>query len=151
MDPVSKWASLIQVIAIINLFILFIFLIFFSRKGVDYTHPALGGCFGKGCKVAYGYDLVGNDFDGSLNSIKPSHDPIDNCPTNSSKMMHCLFHRFFFSHCFPFFLASATGHGTFLAGVIAAEDKEYVKCLFTFQKSSPLMLLIRTGQVSLQV
>jgi hypothetical protein len=76
---------------------------FFSRKGVDYTHPALGGCFGKGCKVAYGYDLVGNDFDGSLNSIKPSHDPIDNCPTNSSKMMHCLFHHFFFSHCFPFF------------------------------------------------
>ncbi|KAL8280710.1 hypothetical protein RQP46_007033 [Phenoliferia psychrophenolica] len=22
--------------------------------GVDYTHPALGGCFGKGCKIAYG-------------------------------------------------------------------------------------------------
>ncbi|EIE87576.1 hypothetical protein RO3G_12287 [Rhizopus delemar RA 99-880] len=73
-------------------------------SGVDYTHPALGGCFGKGCKVAYGYDLVGNDYDGSLNSIKPSHDPIDNCPTNST---------------------SATGHGTFLAGIIAAEDKEY--------------------------
>ncbi|CAF5049990.1 unnamed protein product [Rotaria sp. Silwood1] len=23
--------------------------------GVDYNHPALGGCFGPGCKVAFGY------------------------------------------------------------------------------------------------
>ncbi|RCI06130.1 hypothetical protein CU098_000826, partial [Rhizopus stolonifer] len=73
-------------------------------SGVDYTHPALGGCFGKGCKIAYGYDLVGNDFDGTIKSIQPSEDPIDNCPLNSS---------------------SATGHGTFLAGIIAANDKEY--------------------------
>ncbi|KAI9478540.1 MAG: peptidase S8/S53 domain-containing protein [Benjaminiella poitrasii] len=72
--------------------------------GVDYTHPALGGCFGKGCKIRYGYDLVGNDFDGSLSSIKEGDDPIDNCPINST---------------------SATGHGTFVAGIIAAEDKEY--------------------------
>lgn len=54
-------------------------------SGVDYTHPALGGCFGKGCKIAYGYDLVGNDFDGTIKSIQPSEDPIDNCPLNSSK------------------------------------------------------------------
>ncbi|KAI9234044.1 MAG: peptidase S8/S53 domain-containing protein [Podila humilis] len=27
--------------------------------GVDYTHPALGGCFGKGCKVAYGVNFIG--------------------------------------------------------------------------------------------
>lgn len=53
--------------------------------GVDYTLPALGGCYGKGCKVAYGYDLVGNDFDGTPGSIKESDDPIDNCPANSSK------------------------------------------------------------------
>ncbi|KID96640.1 Peptidase S8/S53, subtilisin/kexin/sedolisin, partial [Metarhizium majus ARSEF 297] len=25
--------------------------------GIDYSHPALGGCFGPGCKVAGGYDL----------------------------------------------------------------------------------------------
>lgn len=31
--------------------------------GVDYTHPALGGCLGPGCKVAGGYDLVHNDGD----------------------------------------------------------------------------------------
>ena len=27
-------------------------------SGVDYTHPALGGCFGPGCKIAGGVDLV---------------------------------------------------------------------------------------------
>ncbi|KAG0207133.1 hypothetical protein BGX28_001564 [Mortierella sp. GBA30] len=26
--------------------------------GVDYTHEALGSCYGQGCKVAYGYDFV---------------------------------------------------------------------------------------------
>ncbi|CAG8572295.1 9309_t:CDS:2 [Acaulospora colombiana] len=32
-------------------------------SGVDYTHPALGGCFGPGCRVRYGYDFVDNDRD----------------------------------------------------------------------------------------
>ncbi|KAI8091745.1 peptidase S8/S53 domain-containing protein [Thamnidium elegans] len=73
-------------------------------SGVDYTLPALGGCFGKNCKIAYGHDLVGNDFDGTASSIKESNDPIDNCPANST---------------------SATGHGTFVTGIIAAEDKQY--------------------------
>ncbi|KAI8881080.1 subtilisin-like protein [Backusella circina FSU 941] len=73
-------------------------------SGIDYTHPALGGCFGKGCKVAYGYDLVGNDFNGFPSSIKESNDPMDDCPSNST---------------------SATGHGTFIAGIIAAEDTTY--------------------------
>ncbi|KAI8870928.1 subtilisin-like protein [Ramicandelaber brevisporus] len=27
-------------------------------SGIDYTHPDLGGCFGPGCRVAYGYDFV---------------------------------------------------------------------------------------------
>ncbi|OBZ91183.1 Minor extracellular protease vpr, partial [Choanephora cucurbitarum] len=73
-------------------------------SGIDYKHPALGGCFGKGCKVAYGYDLVGNEFNGLPSTIKESEDPIDNCPQNST---------------------SATGHGTFIAGIIAADDKAY--------------------------
>jgi hypothetical protein len=65
---------------------------FFSPKflGIDYTHPALGGCFGKGCKVAYGYDLVGNDFNGFPNTIKESDDPMDNCPSNSSRFFFVL-------------------------------------------------------------
>jgi subtilisin family serine protease len=33
-------------------------------SGVDYTHPALGGCFGPGCKVVGGTDFVGNAFNG---------------------------------------------------------------------------------------
>lgn len=32
--------------------------------GVDYNHPALGGCFGSGCLVSYGTDLVGDDYTG---------------------------------------------------------------------------------------
>jgi subtilisin family serine protease len=32
--------------------------------GIDYTHPALGGCFGEGCLVAYGTDLVGDNYNG---------------------------------------------------------------------------------------
>ena len=31
--------------------------------GVDYTHPDLGGCLGRGCKVVGGYDFVNNDSD----------------------------------------------------------------------------------------
>ncbi len=31
--------------------------------GVDYTHPDLGGCFGVGCKVVGGYDIVNDDSD----------------------------------------------------------------------------------------
>jgi subtilisin family serine protease len=38
--------------------------------GVDYKHPWLGGCFGKGCKVAYGYDFVGDE------GFSPDKDPM---------------------------------------------------------------------------
>jgi len=31
--------------------------------GIDYTHPALGGCFGPSCKVIGGWDFVNNDGD----------------------------------------------------------------------------------------
>ncbi|KAI7871042.1 peptidase S8/S53 domain-containing protein [Spinellus fusiger] len=73
-------------------------------SGVDYTHPALGGCFGKGCKVAYGYDLVGDMYNGAPDSIKESSDPMDTCTQNST---------------------AATGHGTFVSGIIAADDHTY--------------------------
>ncbi|KAG6186757.1 hypothetical protein E4U35_002806 [Claviceps purpurea] len=61
--------------------------------GIDYTHPALGGCFGKGCLVSFGTDLVGDDFDG-YNDPVPDDDPMDNCD----------------------------GHGTHVAGIIAAQQ-----------------------------
>ncbi|KAK4238043.1 hypothetical protein C8A03DRAFT_33943 [Achaetomium macrosporum] len=59
--------------------------------GTDYLHPALGGCFGPGCLVSYGSDLVGDEFNGS-NTPKPDPDPLD-----------------------------CNGHGTHVAGIIAAQ------------------------------
>lgn len=60
--------------------------------GIDYNHPALGGCFGDGCKVAFGTDLVGDDYTGE-NIPVPSDDPMD-----------------------------CVGHGTHVAGIIAADS-----------------------------
>ena len=45
-------------------------------SGVDYKHPALGGCFGPGCLVAYGHDFIGS---GSLGDPKPDPDPWEDC------------------------------------------------------------------------
>ncbi|GKT49035.1 minor extracellular protease vpr [Colletotrichum spaethianum] len=41
--------------------------------GIDYLHPALGGCFGKGCKVEFGYDFVGDSY--GFNSFIPNPSP----------------------------------------------------------------------------
>ncbi|EED17182.1 subtilisin, putative [Talaromyces stipitatus ATCC 10500] len=60
--------------------------------GIDYNHPALGGCFGDGCKIAFGTDLVGDDYTGE-NTPVPNDDPMD-----------------------------CAGHGTHVAGIIAAES-----------------------------
>ncbi|CRG88283.1 Putative ATP-dependent helicase HRQ1 [Talaromyces islandicus] len=60
--------------------------------GIDYNHPALGGCFGEGCKVAFGKDLVGDDYTGT-NTPVPGDDPMD-----------------------------CVGHGTHVAGIIAANS-----------------------------
>ncbi|KYK54176.1 hypothetical protein DCS_06133 [Drechmeria coniospora] len=65
-------------------------------SGVDYTHPALGGCFGPGCHVAFGHDHVGDGYDGT-NTPVPDEDPRDTC----------------------------NGHGTHAAGIIAALPNEF--------------------------
>lgn len=46
--------------------------------GINYLHPSLGGCFGPGCKVAYGYDFVGDAYNGT-NDPSPDSDPDDTC------------------------------------------------------------------------
>lgn len=63
--------------------------------GVDYYHPALGGCFGKGCLIAGGYDLAGHSYDGTT-APEPGPDPYDSC----------------------------NGHGTHVAGIIGARPNE---------------------------
>ncbi|RKP07590.1 peptidase S8/S53 domain-containing protein [Thamnocephalis sphaerospora] len=65
--------------------------------GIDYLHPGLGGCFGQGCRVAYGWDFVGDSYDGNSAPI-PDADPRDTCK----------------------------GHGTHVAGIIAANDTTFV-------------------------
>ncbi|KAJ3218462.1 hypothetical protein HDU67_005558 [Dinochytrium kinnereticum] len=52
-------------------------------SGVDYLHPALGGGFGPGFKVAYGYDLVGDNYSFANPIITPDADPMDNCSSSS--------------------------------------------------------------------
>ncbi|KAJ3026737.1 UNVERIFIED_CONTAM: hypothetical protein HDU68_005163 [Siphonaria sp. JEL0065] len=67
-------------------------------SGVHYLHPALGGGFGPGYKVAKGWDFVGEQYgqNGDF-TPKPSPDPLDNCTTGS--------------------------HGTHVAGIIAADAR----------------------------
>ncbi|KAK3368415.1 serine endopeptidase [Podospora didyma] len=46
--------------------------------GTAYDHPALGGCFGHGCKVAGGWDFIGNSSYPFGNATKmPDADPYD--------------------------------------------------------------------------
>lgn len=64
--------------------------------GVDYHHPALGGCFGKGCVVSYGWDLAGDDYN-ITTAPKEDKDPLD----------------------------TVVGHGTHVSGIVGAQENEY--------------------------
>ena len=61
--------------------------------GIDYGHPDLGGCFGPGCRVAFGWDFVGDAYDSSTNPVPvPDGDPMD-----------------------------CAGHGTHVTGIVGAK------------------------------
>ncbi|KAL1897336.1 hypothetical protein Sste5346_004072 [Sporothrix stenoceras] len=61
--------------------------------GVDYLHPALGGCFGPGCLVSFGYDLVGDKYTGTNKPVPSGNPPMD-----------------------------CNGHGTHVSGILAAQS-----------------------------
>jgi subtilisin family serine protease len=63
-------------------------------SGIDYDHPDLGGCFGPGCRVAYGVDLVGDNFGLPANGVPVEDGFPDDCHLN--------------------------GHGTHVAGIVGA-------------------------------
>jgi subtilisin family serine protease len=72
-------------------------------SGIDYHHPDLGGCFGSGCKVAFGHDFVGDAF--NFDRTSPAYNPVprpdrdpDDCPDPTG----------------------GGGHGTHVAGIVGA-------------------------------
>ena len=66
-------------------------------SGIDYDHPDLGGCFGRGCRVTNGYDLVGDDYD--EDESDPTWQPVPHPDGNPD---------------------DCAGHGTHVAGIIGA-------------------------------
>jgi minor extracellular serine protease Vpr len=68
--------------------------------GIDYDHPDLGGCFGPGCRVAFGYDFVGDDFNADPTS--PFYNPV---PVPDPDPDDC------------------QGHGTHVAGIVGANGE----------------------------
>jgi subtilisin family serine protease len=65
--------------------------------GIDFDNPDLGGCFGPGCRVEIGYDLVGDAY--NEDSSSPTYNPV---PTPDLIPDDC------------------AGHGTHVAGIVGA-------------------------------
>lgn len=68
--------------------------------GVDYDHPDLGGCFGPGCRVAKGYDFVGDAY-----NADPSSPGYNLTPAPDAFPDDC------------------NGHGTHVSGIIGANGR----------------------------
>ncbi|MGH2446838.1 MAG: S8 family serine peptidase [Candidatus Limnocylindria bacterium] len=68
--------------------------------GIDYDHPDLGGCFGPGCRVATGWDFVGDAYNADPSS--PDYSPI---PVPDPDPDDC------------------QGHGTHVSGIVGASGE----------------------------
>jgi minor extracellular serine protease Vpr len=86
-------------------------------SGVDYTLPELGGCFGPGCKVRGGLDLVGNSYNATTTS--PAYQPVPHpggdpmpCNPDDSDRAEVLGAG-----------TSNSAHGTHVAGIAAADGR----------------------------
>ena len=85
-------------------------------SGVDYTHPDLGGCFGRTCKVVGGWDFVGDTYDS--NPADSTYQPIPHpgpdpapCDANKADLIAQQ----------PGAGSSSAAHGTHVAGIVAAK------------------------------
>jgi subtilisin family serine protease len=85
--------------------------------GIDYTHPALGGCFGPSCRVAYGHDFVGDSYDGT-NQLAEDSDPHDSCNGHGTHVAGALFIQFLY--CLLQNILNLTSQ----LGIIGANDSE---------------------------
>jgi minor extracellular serine protease Vpr len=88
-------------------------------SGIDYNHPDLGGCFGAGCKVAGGFDFVGDTFDS--NPADSTYQPVPHpdadpapCDPNVADQIAQQ----------PGAGVSDAGHGTHVAGIVGAKAAE---------------------------
>ena len=68
--------------------------------GTDYNHPDLGGCFGAGCRVATGWDFVGDSYNADPSST--AFQPVPNPDANPD---------------------DCNGHGTHVSGIVGANGE----------------------------
>src|SRR3989442_5752247 len=86
-------------------------------SGLDYTLPEFGGCFGAGCKVRGGFDLVGDTYNATETS--PAFQPIPHpdpnpLPCNPDDADRAEVHGDG---------TSDAAHGTHVAGIAAADGR----------------------------
>src|SRR6476646_1208894 len=88
-------------------------------SGLDYTLPEFGGCFGAGCKVRGGFDLVGDSYNATPGPAfdatpHPDGDPLP-CDPDAADRAEVLGAG-----------TSDAAHGTHVAGIAAADGRGHV-------------------------
>ncbi|BGP32519.1 hypothetical protein JCM10296v2_004300 [Rhodotorula toruloides] len=97
-------------------------------EGVDYTNPILGGCFGPGCQISFGYDFVGDNYIGT-NAPVPDSDPFSSCSnhgTHTTGTVGALANEYGFSGAAPM---ATIGHYRVISCSGATTDEVLVAAL----------------------